>query len=183
MSTQNTVPATKALVTVFDDLESATQVAQALIAAGFPQEKVELVTHDVHLESPEVETPAAHETTASVWAENLAKGSAAGASAGAIVGIFMPFPGSLLVGIFVGGVAGAFAGGAAGIDKAVNDDSINLPTLEEYEELVKNGECLVVVIGCHESVMQAEDIVRRMPHAQRHIHYVHGHAHHEHPTH
>jgi hypothetical protein len=69
------------------------------------------------------------------------------------------------------------------VEHAVEDDSVELPTLDEYEELVKNGHPLVVVQGNHEEVMRAEEIVKEFPDIHRHVHSMHGHEYHEHPAH
>ena len=173
---------TKALVTVFEDLETAQAVIHALHEANFPLEKIELVTHDVHSEAPEVRTPKVHETTASSVVDSSLQWSGFGAALGAIAALVTPFPGAGLAMIFMGGLTGAFVGGVAGAQRAVEDDSVNLPTLEEYQQLVNDGRTLVVVLGDHNQVMYAEDVVNELPNVHSHIHAMHGHEFHEHPT-
>jgi len=172
----------KALVTVFDDLETAKKVIEELHTAGFPVDKIELVTHSVEKEAPEVNTPKVHETTATSMVESAAKWSGLGAASGLLAAVFAPFPGLGLAMIFMGGLTGAVVGGIAGLQHAIEDDSIDLPTLKEYEELVKTGDSLVVVLGSHDEVMHAESIVQNMIHVRSHIHNVHGHQFHEHPS-
>jgi hypothetical protein len=173
----------KALVTVFEDLKTATDVANVLHEQGFPLDKTELVTHNVHEEAPEVETPYSRETTATSLVEGAAKWGSIGAGLGLVGAILTPFPGVGLAMIIMGGLTGGIVGGMAGVEHAVDDDSINLPTLEEYEEIVKRGENLLVVLGTHEEVMRAEDVIKNLPHTRTHIHSVHGHLYHEHPAH
>ncbi len=173
----------KALVTVFDDLETATSVIEKLIESGFAKEKIELVTQHIADEAPEVETPKIHETTQSSLIDGAAKWGGIGAGTGLAIGLLTAFPGLALGMAIMGGVTGSIVGAISGVDHAVDDDSVDLPTLEEYEQLVKNGDKLVVVLGEHDEVMRAEKIVKDMLHVRSHIHLVHGHEYHEHPAH
>jgi hypothetical protein len=68
------------------------------------------------------------------------------------------------------------------VEHAVEDESVDLPTLKEYEQLVKDGDSLVVVLGTHDEVMRAEGIVRSNYDLSSHIHKLHGHEFHEHPS-
>lgn len=170
----------KTLVTVFDDLETAKLVAEKLYSEGFLVERIELVSHDIHDEAPTVEAPIVHETTEGALFDGAAKWGGTGAGVGLLAGLLTTFPGLALGMAIVGGVTGAIMGGIAGVDHAVNDDSYDLPTLEEYEQLVNGGKKLVVVLGTHEEVIKAEQIVRNMRHVRSHIHPVHGHLYHEH---
>jgi hypothetical protein len=165
----------KALVTVFDDLETATRVIEKLVESGFAKDKIELVAHHIADEAPEVETPKVHPTTDSDLLDGATKWGSIGAGTGLVAGLLTPFPG-LALGM-------AIMGGMAGVDHAVNVDSVDLPTLDEYEQLVKNGDKLVVVLGEHEEVMRAEEVVKDMLHVRSHIHPVYGHEYHEHPAH
>ncbi len=173
----------KALVTVFDNLKIATRVIEKLVESGFSKEKIELVAHNISGEAPEVETPKNHPTTESDMLDAAAKWGSVGAGTGLVAGLITTFPGLALGMAIVGGVTGAVMGSVAGVDHAVNDDSVDLPTLDEYEQLVKNGDILLVVLGDHEEVMRAEKIVKDMLHVRSHIHLVHGHEYHEHPAH
>ena len=140
----------KALVTVFGDLDSAERVIEKLFKSGFPKEQIELVAHHVADEAPEIETPKDHETTESSLIDAATKWGGVGTGAGLAAGLFVPFPGLALGMAIMGGVTGAIMGGIAGVDHAVTDDSVELPTLDEYEQLVKNGDKLVVILGSHE---------------------------------
>ncbi|MGI9515993.1 MAG: hypothetical protein ACR2NP_03010, partial [Pirellulaceae bacterium] len=62
------------------------------------------------------------------------------------------------------------------------DDSVDLPTRDEYQQLLEQGDSLVVVLANHEEAMRAEDIVKHMRHVKSHLHMVHGHEFHEHPS-
>lgn len=173
----------KALVTVFDKLETANQVLFRLNEEGFPWESLELVRHNVHAEAPQVDTPPDHETTASSLVGSATKWGSLGAGTGLVAaGLLASFPGMALGMIFVGGVTGALIGGVAGLEHAAEDDSVDLPTLEEYEKLVEEGDTLLVVLGNHEEAMRAEEIIQDMADARSHIHTLHGHEFHEHPA-
>ncbi len=177
-----------ALVAVLDDLQTANDVIESLHKNGFALEKIELVTRDVYAEAPEVETPKVHETTGSSIIHGAGKWGRFGAAVGAIAGSVMaPFPGvglgMVLFAGLAGGITGALVGGVAGTDDASTDDTVDLPTLDEYEALVEAGNKLVVVLGNHEEVIRAKAIVNARIQARMHIHPVHGHAFHEHPAH
>ena len=172
----------KALVTVFEDLETAKRAVAALHQHGFPLNKIELVTGDVAEEAPEVETPKVHDTTASTMLDSSLEWGTLGVAAGAIAGLVVPFPGLGLGMIVMGGLTGAIVGGMAGLEHAADDDSVNLPTIDEYERLVKDGYPLVVLLGSHEEAMQAEQAIKEMPSIHSHLHPVGGHEFHEHPS-
>jgi len=182
MSLNQPVADAKALVMVFEDLETAKNVIEKLHEDGFSLDKIELVTHDLKGEAPEVNTPNDHETTQSAMLGSATKWGGVGAGYGLLAGLLTGFPGLALGMTIVAGATGAFMGGMAGVDHAVEDDSVDLPTLDEYEQLVKNGDKLVVVLGNHEEVVRVEDVVKDMLHIRRHIHPVHGHEYHEHPA-
>ena len=182
MKSDQTESVSKALVTVFDNLDTAKNVVEELHAAGFSLDNIELVTHNVYDEAPEVTTPRNRETTASSMVDGAAKWSGVGAVTGLLAAVFAPFPGLGLAMVFMGGLAGAVVGGIAGIEHAIDDDSVDLPTLEEYEQLVESGDSLVVVLGTHEEAMRAEETVKNMYDVRSHIHVLHGHQYHEHPA-
>lgn len=180
-STENT-PQRKALVTVFEDIETAQQAIHDLLDAGFEPEQLELVTHHVSTEAPEVITPSDHETTMLTMLTGIEKWGAVGAGTGVIAGLVTPFPGAVIGMAIMGGLTGMVMGGIAGVDEAVEDDSVDLPTVDEYEQLVKDGNKLVVVLCDHEQAIKAENVMEDIPFIHNHIHVVEGHEFHEHPT-
>jgi len=177
----------KALVTVYEDLPSAVEVIKALRQAGIPTDAIELVTNDIHAESPEVQTPPDRETTTDLVMASAEKWGAAGMGAGAVVGllasVLTPFPGMAIGAMIVAaGATSAVVGGIGGMGKAVRDDTVNLPTPDEYEELLKSGFRLVVVRGTHEQIMRARDVILKIVPVRSHLHPLHGHEFHEHPS-
>jgi nucleotide-binding universal stress UspA family protein len=179
---KNEVTEPKAHVTVFDDLNAAKSSIEALLAAGFSTDNIELLTSDLHADNFHIETPRVHETTGESVVENAAKWGGIGAAAGALSAVFAPFPGLALGMIAVGGITGAIMGGIVGVEHAVEDDSVNLPTIEEYEQLVKAGNSLLVVRGSHKEIMRVGDIINDLFDVRSHIHDLHGHEFHEHPV-
>ncbi|HMO15070.1 MAG TPA: hypothetical protein PKD64_13220 [Pirellulaceae bacterium] len=172
----------KALVTIFEDLPTAEAVIKQLCESGFSPDKLELVTHDVKTESPEMQTPKVHETTGTSLVDSAAKWGGTGFGTGLLAGLFTGNP--ILAGgmAAIGGMTGMIVGGMAGVEHAVEDDSVNLPTLSEYEQMVRRGRCLVVALGSHDEVMRAKAIMNEFPNLHYHMHLLHGHEFHEHPT-
>lgn len=181
--TRNSEAEQKALVCVFNDMATAAKVTSNLKNSGIPLSRIELVCYGVNEEAPEISTPKVHETTLTSMLDGATKWGALGAGTGVVAGLLTAFPGLVLGMAAVGGMTGAIVGGMAGIEHSVEDDSVDLPTLEEYEQLVNDGKKLVVVVGTHEQVMNAESMVKEMSDVRRHIHRVHGHEYHEHPSH
>lgn len=175
-------PTRKALVTAFEDLETAQTAVKKLLDQGFDSKQIELVTHSVAAEAPEIETPKVHETTSSSLVDGALEWGTLGTGIGAIAALVTPFPGLALALIGVGGLTGAIVGGMAGIEHAVEDDSVDLPTVDEYERLVINGHSLVVVLCNHDQAMKAEEVIESLPAIHRHMHAIHGHEFHEHPA-
>ena len=177
----------KALVTVFDNLETAKIVIDDLHREGFPLGKLELVTNNVKLESPEIGMPELHQTTASSAAAGAVKGAGIGlgiaAGFGVAATVLTASPGLAIGAMIYAGLTGALFGGVGGVDKADLDDSVNLPTPDEYQRLVDEGNNLVVVCGTHQELARAEVVLKNMPHAGSHMHRLHGHLFHEHPSH
>jgi len=172
----------KALVTVFEDLETAKLAVVELQKSGFPFDKIELVTKDFKQEAPEVCTPKKRETTTSALLDGSVEWGTVGAGIGAVAALIVPFPGVALGMILMGGATGAFVGGLAGIEHAIEDDAVNLPTEKEYEKFVSEGYSLVVVLGTHDDSINAKNIISKIPAIHSHTHPVHGHEFHEHPT-
>ncbi len=172
----------KGLVAVFEDLEAAKIVVEKMCDSGVARDKIELVTHDVEMEAPQVTTPKVHETTGTVLVDTAGKWGGVGAGTGLLVGLLTGNPGWVLGMAAIGGMTGALVGAMAGIDQAVENDSVNLPTLDQYQQMVRNGHCLVVVLGEHDDVMLAEAIMKEFPDIHRHLHVYQGHEFHEHPA-
>lgn len=173
-----------ALVTVFKDLASAGKAVFALQQAGFSHSHVELVTYGLDEQSHEVGMPVVPRTTVDSLVHDAGKWGALGLSAGAAAGVvaaISTFPGFAIGMIVFGGLTGALVGGMAGIDKAVHDDTVNLPSLDAYEKLLKEGHKLVVLMGTHEDAARAKQVLAQAEGVYSHIHPVGEHRFHEHP--
>lgn len=186
MNTEKPNNSPKAMVAVFEDKVTAVEAVKALHDAGFPTEKMELVTHDLHVESPNVETPKVHETTATAVIDSAEKwgaiGAGTGLAGGVLAAVLTGFPGIVIGMIIMGGVTGAIVGGMAGAEHAVEDDSVNLPTTDEYQRLLHDGYQLVVVHGTHDEMLRARDVISHLSCIHNHLHPMHGHEFHEHPS-
>ncbi|HMP81009.1 MAG TPA: hypothetical protein PKD54_16250, partial [Pirellulaceae bacterium] len=140
-----------ALVVVFDNLLTATQVAIALHDAGFSATDMEVITYGVDQEMPGDNRQDALETTGSSMLSAALKWGGVGLGAGATAGVVaLAITSSPILGmgmIVVGGLTGAVMGGVAGIEHAVLNDSVDLPTAAEYRQLVLDGFNLVVLRG------------------------------------
>ncbi len=176
----------RALVTVFEDKPTAVAAVQALHEAGFSTAQMELVTHDFHIESPDVDTPKVHETTTTSLIDAAERwggvGLASGAAAGLITAVLTPFPGAAIGMLVIGGVTGAILGGMAGVEHAVDDDSVDLPTIKEYDQLLRDGHQILVVHGTHEDALRAKGVIAHLKRVHEHVHPIHGHEFHEHPS-
>jgi len=176
----------KALVAVFDNIASAASAIIALRKLGFNEQSLELVSHDIDGESPNLMSPSGGDITGSCFAESAASGGAAGAGMGtiaaAIATLATGFPGLGLGMIFGAGLTGALIGGMAGIDRAVHDDSVNLPSIDDYKALIEEGMKLVVVQGNHDQLTAAREAISNLPLIHSHLHVIQGHQFHEHPS-
>ena len=177
----------KAMVIVFEDFDSAKAAVHALHEGNFPTDRIELVMNDFQSETHDVKTPAVHETTTNSAVSQGEKwavvGSGVGAVGAIIAAVLTPFPGAGLAMIVVGGVAGGLYGAVAGLEHAGEDDSVDLPTTGDYQNLVDQGHKLVVVHGSHDEIMRAKELIQHLPAVHGHLHPIRGREFHEHPEH
>ena len=174
-----------ALVTVFEDLPAAGRAVAALQDAGFQPNQLELVTYGVAQQSPELDSPLHPESTFSSLVSEAERWGLVGLEAGAIAGVIAvvtAFPGVALGMLIAGGLTGGIVGGVAGIEKAVLDDQINLPTPSDYDQLLNQGKKLVVVLGTHEEAVAAKDVLANTLSIQGQLHPIWEHQFHEHPA-
>ncbi|MEQ1906443.1 MAG: hypothetical protein ABL888_19830, partial [Pirellulaceae bacterium] len=177
----------KTLVTVFDDRSHAAEAVIALHRAGFLPNQVGLVTARIDSQASDIETPSDHEITNSCILGAAERWGIVGLNAGAAIGIVVAvttgFPGIALGMLCVGGLTAFAIGGTAGVIRAVHDDSVDLPTLEQYEQMVNEGNKLVVVKGTHADIVYARNVIANVPNLMEHVHPVFGRGFHEHPRH
>ena len=175
------------LVTVFNDPLHAAEAVMALHNAGFGHDQVELVTAGIDPEATGIETPSDHEITGSCMMSAAERWGLVGLNAGAVVGIVVAattgFPGIALGMFCVGGLTAFVMGGAAGVVRAVHDDTVDLPSLGEYEAIVRAGNKLVVVKGTHAEIARARQAIADVPNLMEHVHPIYGRGFHEHPRH
>lgn len=176
----------RALVTVFEDMPAAIAAVKALTEAGFDEKQLELVTDRLDdssgIETPEDRAKAIRSLvkSAEYWG---AFGAGAGALAGTLATIATPFPGAAIGGLMVmGGLTGALLGSLSGAEQVAEDDSANLPTMEQYQKLLAEGHDILIVHGTHDEVARAKRVLEHLPCVHRHIHPLRGHEFHEHPS-
>ncbi|MFN9750548.1 MAG: hypothetical protein ACK54I_02725 [Planctomycetota bacterium] len=174
-----------ALLTVFEDLPAAGHAVAALQAAGYPSRQIELVTYGVAEQSPELDMPLHSDSSVTSLVSEAEKGGLLGLEIAAVAGVMatmVTFPGVAIAMLIAGGLTGAIMGGIGGLETASLDDSVDLPTPADYEQLLLEGKKLVVVLGSHEEVSAAKGILSRLPSIQGHFHPISEHQFHEHPT-
>jgi hypothetical protein len=174
-----------ALVTAFEDLPAAGHAVAALQAAGFPSSQIELVTYGVAEQSPELDMPLHSTSSETSLISEAEKGGLLGlevAAAAGVLATMVTFPGVAIGMLIAGGLTGAIMGGIGGLETASLDDSVDLPTPADYEQLLADGKKLVVVLGSHNETSAAKEILNRLPSIQGHLHPISEHRFHEHPT-
>lgn len=154
-------------VAVFGSFEDASSAIQALDKAGFPEQQVSLVTHDVAKEVPQEQTLQ--------YGDNGTQDVAKGAGVGGLLGALLATPLLAIPGvgpvIFAGPVAaaatgaivGGFLGGMTGW--GVHDDHV-----QEYERKVHEGCLLVVANGNPADVAKAHRIFQESNAIETHMH-------------
>lgn len=186
MAPQRPASDLRALVTVFDSVEAAQAAAESLRGNGFAFHQVELVNKDIRRASTEIGMPKIHQTTESVAEAGALKGAGIGVGVatgfGAAAVALTASPAIAIGAMIYAGFAGGLIGGIGGVDKADLDDTVNLPTLDEYQDLVERGNSLVIVCGVHDELVKAERVLKNSPHTGSHMHRLHGHLFHEHPS-
>lgn len=183
--TQNVQVNRVALVAVFDDLSAAGDAVAALQASGYPIGQIELVTYGVAEQSPELDMPLRAESSVDRLVSEAEKGGSMGLKIAAAAGVMattITFPGVAIGMLIVGGLTGLVIGAVGGLEEAGMDDSVDLPTPAAYERLLADGKKMVVVLGSHEEVLVAKEVLRRLPSIQGHFHPILDHLFHEHPT-
>lgn len=147
------------VVGIFDSLPAAKAAVDALEKMGFNDRQVSLVTHAV-----KNEVPMQQEAEMEFGDQGLAN-SFKGAGLGALFGALVGSPLLLVTGLGAAVVAGPLAGAATGIVigsflGGMSGWGVHTDHLEEYEDLVREGQVLVIVSGNAESVAQAEQILK-----------------------
>jgi hypothetical protein len=145
-------PVLEAVVGVFDDPAAARRAAVQLKSSGLDFVSVprrgRRGSSSSHTGQAALERlseiffePSDHITSTDV-AAGAGKGAAMGAAAGLVL---VAVPGIGLAAVLGGALGGAFIGGIAAIDEG--DRSINLPSLDQYRQMLAEGQALIVAYG------------------------------------
>lgn len=145
------------LVGVYRGLDEAHVAMQMLDDAGFPRDLATLVTHDISLHLPAMESIQ--------YGDEAEHKAAAGAGVGALLGALLGAPLILIPGvgpaIWIGplaaGMTGAVVGGLLG---AIRGWGIHEDHIQEYEEAVRGGRVLIVVTGEPEEIARAQEVLQ-----------------------
>jgi heat induced stress protein YflT len=150
----------RAVVAVVSDMDAAQDAAERLIAAGIGTDHVSIVGKDA--QSPRRVN--GFVTTGSIAGQSAAAGAWIGGVFGLLMGtalLFVPGAGPLIVlgplaAAAVGAAQGGLLGGAVAVllGHFVEDDE-----RQRYEQLVRDGCCLVVVHGDEQEVARARQLL------------------------
>jgi hypothetical protein len=171
------------MIAVFEELELAKQGAVALRGVGLLPQNIQVVNQTLTEQTPGENELGFRETTSGSIIAGSQKwggfGLLLGAILGAIVSIFLS---NIIVGIvmtLVGGLTGAWIGSIGGMDNATRDDSVDLPTTEEYRQMMKEGCTLLSVRGSPQDLTLACQTISDAAEVKVGLRSVHGHVFHK----
>ena len=157
----------ESVVAVFSTFSAAQHAVQTLEAAGFPADKISLVTHSVNRQVSEKETLQSGDETE----HNAAKGAGIGGVIGLLLGaplLAIPGIGPVLVaGPLAAGMTGALVGGFLG---AMSGWGVHEDHVRQYQEQVRGGSMLVVAQGDPQEVAFAKGILDQSHAEEVHLH-------------
>jgi hypothetical protein len=150
----------RAVIGVFPDVDAAQAAVERLAAAGFPVDRISIVSKDLQSEV----RVNGFVTTGDVAGPAAATGAWVGGLFGLLTGaamLFIPGIGPLVVlgplaAAAVGAAEGALVGGGVG---ALLGHFVAAQHIPKYEEVVRAGGYLVVVQGSEEDVARAQQIL------------------------
>jgi len=148
------------VVAVLDSLSDAKAAIERLESSGVSEDAISLVTKHVEEELPETKPLEYGDDTQ----RDIAKGAGAGGLLGVLLGApLLAIPGVGLVlaaGPIAAGLTGAVLGGFLG---AMTGWGVSKGHVGEYEEKVREGASLVVVMGDPATVAEAETLLKESP--------------------
>ncbi len=162
----------------------AKEVAMNLIEDHFPQEGIEMVVFRESEDAPVGFDEITTKTTSGSMISASMKWGLIGLALGGVGGIVMGIATSSALIAFamplIGGLTAIVYGAVAGVDNAVQDDTVDLPTALEYQSLVQNGGALIVLRGNTDELAQARDTMTADRLSVSNLLTVRGHTYHEH---
>ena len=150
----------RAVIGVFDSIDAAQAAVERLAAAGFPIDRISIVSKDLQSET----RVNGYVTTGDIAGPAAATGAWVGGLFGLMAGsalLFVPGAGPLVVlgplaAAAVGAAHGALLGGGVG---AVLGHFVAKEHIPKYERLVSAGKHLAVVHGTEDDVARARDLL------------------------
>ncbi|GIJ50557.1 hypothetical protein Val02_74430 [Virgisporangium aliadipatigenens] len=150
----------RAVIGVFDDIDAAQAAVERLFGAGFPIDRISIVSRDLQSET----RINGYVTTGDIAGPAAATGAWVGGVFGLMAGsalLFIPGAGPLVVlgplaAAAIGAAHGALLGGGVG---AVLGHFVAKEHIPKYERLVRAGKHLVVVHGGENDIARARDIL------------------------
>ncbi len=152
------------VVAVYAKLSEARSALEALEHAGYSPENVSLVTSSVERQI--------ENTEALEYGDKSAERGAAGAGVGALIGGLLGSPLLMVPGIGPLLMAGPIAAGGVvgGLTGAMTGWGVKPDNLAEYDELVRQGDVIIVVEGPPDRVAQAHELLNETSAKQVHMH-------------
>lgn len=162
----------------------AKEVALNLLEDDFPRDGIEMVVfrdgEDVSVTYKEINTKSTSGSMISASLKWGLLGFALGGLGGLVMGMATS---SVLIGIgmpLIGGLTAIIYGAVAGVDNATIDDSVDLPTANDYRTLLQNGGALLVLRGNEHELTRARDCMTADRLSVSNLLTVRGHTYHQH---
>ncbi len=154
----------KTVIGSFDSFESASRASADLVAAGFLQSDINLVSNNVarNIDQPDADADTDSSTTTTGAVAGGAIGGAAGLAV-SLMGLAIPGIGPILAaGPIVAALAGAGAGAVTGgLLGSLTDMGVPESEAHSYAEAIRRGGSLVTVKVDSTRVEEAERLMRR----------------------
>jgi outer membrane lipoprotein SlyB len=159
--------AEQSVVAVFENTQQAKAAVDKLVASGFPNSSIALVTKSLTTE-PEVVKKTLE------FGDNTEKDAAIGAGIGGVIGLL---GGATVVslagmGVVIAGPLGAMTGAVVGgLIGAIRGWSVHQDHIRKYEEKVQAGQVLVIAHhGDPQKIASAEKVLQGIPHVEVSLH-------------
>ena len=155
----------EAVVGIFEDPDTASQVASSLKGPEINLQRVSRRNPDVASEMPDIVYDPIEEISVGSVAKGALQGGAIGAGSGLLL---LGVPVLNVLAPVGAALAGAFIGGVAGADES--NRSIELPDLIEYQRLLALGKSIIVISGTESERLEAENKMKELGALKTHQH-------------
>jgi hypothetical protein len=171
------------MIAVFDKLELAKQGATALQDAGLLPRNVQVINQPLTEQMPDGDQLGLRETTSGSIIAGSQKWGVLGLLLGAMIGVIASIIFSnMIIGVvmaLVAGLTGVWIGSISGMEHATLDDSVDLPTTEEYRQLMTEGCALLSVRGSPQDLIFACETLSQAGELKVGLRSIHGHVFHK----